>query len=224
MRNIGASKHKAFWHLPVWFCQYFETVLQCWVIGESDTSLNMFNRVSFWSFCLPRLSCVALKLLILLGRYNAVLFSDWGKHNRITLYNVGGFVCQEQEANYVDMLLLTRGCTFITHTPAAVKALDKSFIRQILQRDKGEENPVTSRYWTHLRENEEKYLAHAQLSASFYSSASLSVCLSFSFFLCLSPLTAVILCIQWTRITMKGQITSPLFQWMERGQRSLNMR
>lgn len=138
---------------------------------------------------------------------------------------MGGFVCQEQEANYVDMLLLARGCTFITHTPAAVKALDKSFIRQIPQRDKdkGEENPVTSRYKKHLRENEEKDLAYAQLSASFLFLC-LSDCLSLSFFLCLSPLTAVILCIQWTRITMKEQITSPLFQRMERGQRSLNMR
>lgn len=78
-------------------------------------------------------------LLILLGPDNAVLFSDWGKHNRITLYNVGGFVCQEQEENYVDMLLLTRGCTFITHTWAAVKALDKSFILQIPTKTKQKE-------------------------------------------------------------------------------------
>lgn len=96
-----------------------------------NASLNMFNRVSFWSFCPLWLSRVAPKLFISLGPHNAVLFRDWGKHNRITLYNVGGFVCQEQEANYVDMLLLTRGCTFITHTPAVLKALDKSFILQI---------------------------------------------------------------------------------------------
>lgn len=76
------------------------------------------STVSFWSFffVLPELSCVAPKLLISLGPHNGVLFCDWGKHNRITPYNVGGFVCQEQEANYVDMLLLTSGYTFITHT------------------------------------------------------------------------------------------------------------
>lgn len=34
----------------------------------------------------------------------------------IELDNVGGFVCQEQEANYVDMLLLRRGCTFIARS------------------------------------------------------------------------------------------------------------
>ncbi len=104
-----------------------------------SASLNMFNRVSFWSFCPLWLSHVAPKLLISLGPHNAVLFSDWGKHNRITPYNVGGFVCQEQEANYVDMLLLTRGCTFITHTPAVLKALDKSFYSSDSSKDKGEE-------------------------------------------------------------------------------------
>lgn len=189
-----------------------------------NASLNMFNRVSFWSFCPLWLSRVAPKLFISLGPHNAVLFRDWGKHNRITLYNVGGFVCQEQEANYVDMLLLTRGCTFITHTPAVLKALDKSFILQIPAKTKARNSCHLEVLKAFGKKNEEKDLAHAQLSTSFCFSASLPACLSLSFFLRLSLLTAVIHFIQWTRITMKGQTTSPLFQLMERGQRSLSMR
>ena len=96
----------------------------------------------------------------------------------MTLYNVGGFVCQEQEANDVDMLLLTQGCAFITRASVAVKALDKSFILQIPAKTKARESchfPVL----TCLKENEGKDLANAPLSTSFSSSH--PVCLSLSF-------------------------------------------
>lgn len=78
----------------------------------------------------------------------------------------------------MDVLLLTRGCIFITHTPATLKALDKSFILQIPAKTKARE-------FCHLevlkdvKENEEKDLAHAQLTSSFC----LPPCLSLPLFL-----------------------------------------
>lgn len=78
-------------------------------------------------------------------------------HNRIRLYIVGGFVCQEQEANYVDMLLLTWLLYFYhTLTPAAVKALDKSFILQISAKTKARKSchfEVLNSYKRKLRKN-----------------------------------------------------------------------
>lgn len=82
----------------------FETVLQSWVIWESDSPWKHHSTCSteclFEVFVHRDYPVRHQSLLIALGPHNAVLFCDWGRHNRITLYNVGGFVCQEQEANY----------------------------------------------------------------------------------------------------------------------------
>lgn len=82
----------------------FETVLQSWVIWESDSPWKHHSTCSteclFEVFVHRDYPVRHQSLLIALGPHNAVLFCDWGRHNRITLYSVGGFVCQEQEANY----------------------------------------------------------------------------------------------------------------------------
>lgn len=153
------------------------------VIRESDDPLNTpLNKREclFEVFVHRELYRVALKLLILLGPHNAVLFSDWGKHNRIRPYNVGGFVCQEQEANYVDMLLLTRGCTFIAHTlQQQWKPLTNPLFFRLQQRQRQGKFCHFEVLNAYKKEIGEKDLAHAQLSTSFFFSASLPVCLSF---------------------------------------------
>lgn len=97
---------------------------------------------------------------------------------------MGGFVCQEQEANYVDMLLLTRGCTFITHTPVALKALDKSFILQIPAKTKARKSCHLEVLNAYERNRGKGSFLRPTLHLFLF--LCLPVCLSFPFFLPLS--------------------------------------
>lgn len=125
------KQHKVFWRLPERISQ--QCLFEVFVPHESYR--------------------VALTLLVLLGPHDAVWFSDRGTYDRIRRYNVGGFVCQEQEANYVNMLLLRRGCTFITHSLQRQwrPVTSPLFFRSQQRQRRG--NPVTSRYWALMKEN-----------------------------------------------------------------------
>lgn len=132
--NSEASKYKALWHLPVWFCDCKIVWRQFFSAGQSESQTGLWTHHSTCSTdCLSEVFLSNMIISLVTEQYHIV--RAWGKHNRITLYNVGVLSVKSRKQIYVDMLLLTRGCTFITHThthtQAAVKALDKSFILQI---------------------------------------------------------------------------------------------
>lgn len=100
---------------------------------------------------------------------------------------------------------------FVTHAPATMKALDKSFILVISAKAKATKS-CQVKFLGIMKRNEGKCLEDTQALSS--------LIVFFLSFL----LTAVIHFIQWSRITLRGQTTFQVFQLKETGQRNMSMK
>lgn len=129
MRNL-CCEHRE--HVTGFLCVCWDKKSRAGCRSSGIEEHSLLSEKTNRSMEFPRPALILCGAVVAHFVYGCSSFSDWLEHNRITPHNVGGFVCYEWEAGCVCVYaVMKKGLCFIAHTPAAVKALDKSFILQI---------------------------------------------------------------------------------------------